>query len=47
VPDWRDFVIAFFSSIWIANVYTSLFALIWQDAEKEKTEIELVEQKIK
>lgn len=47
IPDWRGYVIALFSLVWIANVYMSLFALIRQDARKEKTEIELIEQKIK
>ena len=47
MPDWRGYVIALFSLVWIANVYISLFALIRQDAKKEKTEIELLERKIK
>ena len=47
MPDWRGYVIALFSLVWIANVYMSLFALIRQDMKKEKTEIELMEKKIK
>ena len=47
MPDWRGYVIALFSLVWIANVYMSLFALIRQDVKKEKTEIELLERKIK
>jgi hypothetical protein len=47
MPDWRGYVIALFSLVWIANVYMSLFALIRQDVKKEKTEIELMEQEIK
>ncbi|MEY4541325.1 MAG: hypothetical protein RLZZ306_3082 [Bacteroidota bacterium] len=47
IIDWRGYIIAFFSLVWIANVYMSLFALIRQDVKKEKTEIELLEQKIK
>lgn len=47
IPDWRGYVIALFSLVWIANVYMGLFALIRQDVKKEKTEIELIEQKIK
>ena len=47
MPDWRGYVIALFSLVWIANVYISLFALIRQNAKKEKTEIELLERKIK
>ncbi len=47
MPDWRGYVIALFSLVWIANVYMTLFALIRQDVKKEKTEIELMEKKIK
>ena len=47
MPDWRGYVVALFSLVWIANIYMSLFALIRQDVKKEKTEIELMEQKIK
>lgn len=47
MPDWRGYVIALFSLVWIANVYMSLFALIRQDVKKDKTEIELMQQHIK
>jgi hypothetical protein len=47
MPDWRGYVIALFSLVWIANVYMSLFALIRQEVKKEKTEIELMEKEIK
>jgi hypothetical protein len=47
MTDWRGYVIALFSLVWIANVYMSLFALIRQDVKKEKTQIELMEQEIK
>ena len=42
--DWRGYVIAGFSLVWIANVYMSLFGLIRQDISKEKTEIKLMEE---
>jgi hypothetical protein len=44
--DWRGYLIAGFSLVWIANVYMSLFGLIRQDIKKEKTEIEVLEKKI-
>lgn len=47
MSDWRGYVIALFSLVWIANVYMSLFALIRQDVKKEKTEIELMKQQSK
>lgn len=45
LSDWRGYIIAGFSVVWIANVYMSLFAYIRQDIKKEKTEIALLEKK--
>ena len=47
LDDWRGYVIAGFSLVWIANIYMSLFGLIRQDVKKEKVEIELMEKKSK
>ena len=41
--DWRGYVIAGFSLVWIANIYMSVFGFIRQDIKKEKTEIECME----
>jgi hypothetical protein len=46
-PDWRGYLIAGFSLVWIANVYMSLFALIRQEIKKEKTEITVMEKETK
>lgn len=46
LPDWRGYVIAGFSLVWIANGYMSLFGFIRQDIKKEKTEIEVLEKQI-
>ncbi|MFA6276804.1 MAG: hypothetical protein WC622_08645 [Pedobacter sp.] len=35
-PDWRGYVIAGFSIVWIANVYMSLYNLIRIDLKKQK-----------
>jgi hypothetical protein len=43
--DWRGYLVAGFSLVWIANVYMSLFALIRQDISKEKAEIKMIEKK--
>ena len=43
--DWRGYVIAGFSLVWIANIYMGLFGLIRQDIKKEKTEIEVMEKR--
>ncbi len=42
--DWRGYIIAGFSLVWIANIYMCLFGLIRQDIKKEKTEIEVMEK---
>ncbi|WP_310556307.1 hypothetical protein [Flavobacterium sp.] len=43
INDWRGYVIALFSLVWIANVYMSIFAFIRQDIKKEKYEIEEIQ----
>jgi hypothetical protein len=43
--DWRGYLVAGFSLVWIANVYMSLFGLIRQDISKEKAEIKMIEKK--
>jgi len=47
ITDWRGYIIAGFSLVWIANIYMSLFGLIRQDIKKEKTEIKLMEKEEK
>lgn len=44
VNDWRGYVIAGFSLVWISNVYMSLYGLIRQDIKKEKKEIKKIEK---
>jgi hypothetical protein len=43
MDDWRGYLIAGFSLVWIANTYMSLFGLIRQDIVREKTEIKVME----
>jgi hypothetical protein len=38
--DWRGYIIAGFSIVWIANIYMSLFYLLRQGIKKEKVIIE-------
>lgn len=37
--DWRGYLIAFFSLVWIANIYMGLYTKIRIDIKKEKVEI--------
>jgi hypothetical protein len=46
-PDWRGYVIAGFSLVWIANSYISLFYLLRQGIKKEKVTIEKIEEENK
>jgi hypothetical protein len=41
--DWKGYIIAGFSLVWIANTYMSLFGLIRQDISKEKSQIKLMQ----
>jgi hypothetical protein len=38
-PDWRGLVIAFFSLVWIANIYMGLYGRIRLDLKQERLEI--------
>lgn len=41
--DWRGYILAGFSLVFVANFYMSLFALLRQAIKKEKVEIEKIE----
>lgn len=41
--DWRGYILAGFSLVFMANAYMSLFALLRQAIKKEKVEIEKIE----
>ena len=42
--DWRGYLIAGFSIVWIANIYMSLFLFLRQHIKKEKATIEEIQQ---
>ena len=42
--DWRGYIIAGFSLVWIANIYMSIFNYLRQDIKKEQTEIACMEK---
>jgi len=42
--DWRGYVVAGFSIVWIANIYMSSFDLLRQGIKKEKVTIEEIEE---
>ncbi len=43
--DWRGYVIAGFSLVWIANIYMSLFALIRAELKKDHTETKEIDER--
>ena len=45
--DWRGYLVAGFSLVWIANVYMSLFFFIRVDIKKKGTEAKAEEQDLK
>ena len=45
--DWRGYLIAAFSLVWIANIYMSLYALIRIDLKKERIHAKIVEKEEK
>lgn len=44
LDDWRGYVVAFFSLVWVANQYMSLHARLRLDLKRERTEIEVAER---
>lgn len=46
-PDWRGYLIAGFSMVWIANIYMSLYNIIRIDLKKEKIRAEKEESELK
>ena len=44
--DWRGYLIAGFSLVWIANQYMSIYAHVRLDIRKDRAEIKHVEKKV-
>ena len=42
--DWKGYLIAGFSIVWVANIYMSLFFLLRTDIKKEKVVIEEIQE---
>lgn len=45
-PDWRGYLIAGFSLVWMANVYMSLYGRIRLDLRRERAEIATEEKAV-
>ena len=46
-PDWRGYLFAGFSLVWIANIYMSIFSRIKIDIKKEKIDIAVKEEQLR
>jgi hypothetical protein len=46
LEDWRGYVISFFSLVWVANGYMSLFALLRMKIKSTGTEVNLMKEEI-
>ena len=46
LPDWRGGFIAWFTLVWIANVYMSLFGRLRLDIKRERVEIKMEEREV-
>jgi hypothetical protein len=46
-PDWRGYLIAGFSLVWVANVYMSLFGRIRLDLKRERVQLKKEESDTK
>jgi hypothetical protein len=44
LPDWRGAILAWFTLVWVANVYISLFGRLRLDIKRERVEIKLEER---
>ena len=45
-PDWRGYIISFFSLVWIANQYMSIYNRLRLDIKHEQVEIKADEHKV-
>lgn len=46
IPDWRGALLAWFTLVWVANVYMSLFGRLRLDIKRERVEIKAEEEQV-
>ena len=47
LPDWRGAVLGWFTLVWVANIYMSLFGRLRLDIKRERVEIKAEEMEVK
>jgi hypothetical protein len=45
--DWKGYLIAFFSIVWVANIYMSIYGRIRINLKKERIEADMIEEENK
>ena len=45
--DWKGYLIAFFSIVWVANIYMSIYGRIRINLKKERLETDMIEEENK
>ncbi len=43
-PDWRGYLLSFFTVVWIANIYMNLYGRIRLDIKRERIEISAIQE---
>ena len=47
IPDWRGSILGWFTLVWVANIYMSLFGRLRLDIKRERVEIKAEELEVK
>jgi hypothetical protein len=47
IPDWRGAILGWFTLVWLANIYMSLFGRLRLDIKRERVEIKAEELEVK
>ena len=47
IPDWRGAILGWFTLVWVANIYMSLFGRLRLDIKRERVEIKAEETELK
>jgi hypothetical protein len=47
IPDWRGAILGWFTLVWVANIYMSLFGRLRLDIKRERVEIKAEELEVK
>jgi hypothetical protein len=46
MPDWRGAIVAWFSLVWIANIYMSFYGRLRLDIKRERVEVEIKSEEL-